>query len=305
MIDLRLGDWAFSEAELYQEIAETARRATGSHVVYLYWFDRKEGRAVRIASSVTPLRVRLGLREIQRTFPDFFPDEMQPDVTVNPLVRQVFYEGRAVRATLDDITEGLIDPQVLASIKSRIGIEHVFMTPLIWNGQVFAALVFHHSECISRATEAICKAFARQLKLTVENAYLLTESRRQVDELRRSRALLAEAEEELRKKVAEFLHGQVQSHLLVAWHRLGEACELVHTDPDQAAALIEESRRIIDQMREEDVRKLSHLLHPAVIQVGLIPALRSLADSYRDQLEVHLVVDSQVSAWDRLAQSRI
>lgn len=292
-------------AELYKEIVENARMATGALVVHLYWFDSKKRRTVRIASSALAPRMQMGLQEVQRNFPDFRPEQVVTEVTVNSLLQRVFLEGKTVRATLEEIAAGVVDSSIIQSVKKCIGIGHVFTSPLIWRGRVFAALCFHHSEPITRATEVICEAFARQVTLTMENAYLLSESRRHVEELRRSRALLTEAEEELRRKLAEFLHGHIQSHLLVAWHRLADASRLVHSEPEAAAGLIEECRRLIDKVREEDVRKVSHKLHPAIIQVGLIPALRSLADTYRDHLDVCLDVDAEVVAWDNVVHNRI
>lgn len=305
MDDACLGGPETQQADLYREIVDNARMATGAYAVYLYWFDREKGRAVRVAGSTSTPRISLGVRDLERIFQGFSLEDLNPEVTANPLLRQIFLEGMPVRATLEEVTAGFVDVEVLAALKSRIGIAHVFAVPLRCRGQIFAALTFHHAEPITQAIEAIGKAFARQVTLLMENTCLLAESRRHLEELRRSHALLAEAEEELRRKVAEFLHGEVQSRLLVVWHRLGEASDLISTVPERAAALVEECRDVLDRVREEDVRKVSHRLHPAIIQVGLIPALRSLADTNRHRMDIRLSVDAQVAEWDSVAQNSI
>ena len=290
-----------AEADLYREIVDNARMATGAYAVYLYWFDRERG-AVRVAGR--PPLAYPSACDLERIFQGFSLEDLNPELR-QILLRQIFLEGMPVHATLEEVTAGFVDVEVLAALKSRIGIAHVFAVPLRCRGQIFAALTFHHAEPITQAIEAIGKAFARQVTLLMENTCLLAESHRHLEELRRSHALLAEAEEELRRKVAEFLHGEVQSRLLVVWHRLGEASDLISTDPERAAALVEECRDVLDRVREEDVRKMSHRLHPAIIQVGLIPALRSLADTYRHRMDIRLSVDAQVAEWDSVAQNSI
>lgn len=293
-------------ATLYQEIVENARLATGARIVHLYRFDSERGQAIRVASSaLTSPRIRQGLRQIQSLFPGFHPSQVHPFVTVNHLMRQVYLEGRPVRARVEDIAEGVVHPRILSLAKAIIGIGHVFSCPLISEGRVFAGLTFHHDQPVTKAQQATCEAFVRQVVLTMENAHILEESRHHVEELQRSRRLLTEAEETLRRKVAEFMHGRIQSSLLLVWHRLEEAKDLIEEDPRAAAALIEESREIIDRVREQDVRKASHLLHPSIIQVGLIPALRSLADTYHGHLQVGLQVDPRVREWDDPLRNRL
>ena len=108
----------------------------------------------------------------------------------------------------------------------------------------------------------------------------MSQRRKAEEELNRSRFRMASAEEGLRKEIAEMLHGKVQTSLLVAWHRLGECEGLLEKDPSEAKALLQEIREELDRIREREVREASHSLHPSVIRVGLLPAVRTLLESF-------------------------
>ena len=113
------------------------------------------------------------------------------------------------------------------------------------------------------------------------------------------------AEERLRREIAEFLHGRVQTRLVIAWHRLGELQELMDTDPVKARELLATVREEIDQIRERDVRQASHLLHPSIIQVGLVPAVRSLATRFEEHFDIRLEIDPEMEDLDSPIENRI
>lgn len=147
-------------------------------------------------------------------------------------------------------------------------------------------------------------AFHRQQALTRENAGLLHDLQQHLAEIRRSRRLLTAREENLRKSIAELLHGSVQTKLLVADHHLAAAAEAVQADP-RAAALLAAGRQAIQQVREEDVRRASHLLHPSIIQIGLVAAARQLIDRFADCFAADLAVDPQLAAMDDPARGAV
>ena len=113
------------------------------------------------------------------------------------------------------------------------------------------------------------------------------------------------AEEHLRREIAELLHGPVQTKLLMAWFRLGQCLDLLDTDPAGARSLLEEVRAEIDRVREDEVRRASHLLYPSILRVGLAPALRSLAASFEPSFAVAVTADSAVTAADDPVHNRI
>jgi signal transduction histidine kinase len=129
------------------------------------------------------------------------------------------------------------------------------------------------------------------------NTQLLSQLQAQVVELARSRSLIAEAEERLRREIAEVLHSRVQNRLLLVWYRLEECQELVQRDPAAAERAIGELRQLVDQIREQDVRELSHRLHPSIIRAGLLPALETLVEDV-PRPPVHLQADPSVEDLD-------
>jgi signal transduction histidine kinase len=114
-----------------------------------------------------------------------------------------------------------------------------------------------------------------------------------------------EAEERLRRDIAELLHGRVQTRLLVTWHKLRQCEQLMAEDPDRAMALLREVRDQIDEIREHDVRLASHRLHPSIIQVGLVPALRSLSAEFDEQVAITIHADPRLAALDDPVANRL
>ena len=90
-----------------------------------------------------------------------------------------------------------------------------------------------------------------------------------VDQLRDSRRRLVVAQEEARKSVALELHGPVQTRLLLMGTRLGEIRETMGTSPRDAEKELERVVAEMDSLRENEIRQLSHRLHPSVIDLGL------------------------------------
>jgi signal transduction histidine kinase len=136
------------------------------------------------------------------------------------------------------------------------------------------------------------------------NTELLAQLQAQVVELARSRGLITQAEERLRRELAEVLHSRVQNRLLMVWYRIGEVEELLPTDAAAGARLLSEIRDQVDQIREQDVRELSHRLHPSIIRAGLLPALETLAEEM-PSLSISIQADAEVEALDHSAQNGI
>ena len=176
-----------------------------------------------------------------------------------------------------------------AAIEAAV-FEPTSLADLAARGDALAGLV--------RVVQDVAAAYTRQTLLAEENARLNGILREQVDELERSRRLIASAEERLRQEIAELLHSRVQNRLLVAWHRVQQACDVLADDAARARALLAEVAQQLDDVREHDVRQVSHLLHPSIIQVGLVPALERLADDFLPQFQIDLHVEDPVAELD-------
>jgi DNA-binding response OmpR family regulator/two-component sensor histidine kinase len=158
---------------------------------------------------------------------------------------------------------------------------------------------------LARVVRGVAAAYDRQAQLAEENARLLGVLREQVDELERSRRLIATGEERLRQEVAELLHSRVQNRLMLAWYRLEDGRELLEAEPARAGALLEEASQQIQHIREHDVREVSHLLHPSIIQVGLVPAVERLTEDFLPQFQVDLAVDEAIAQLDDPEDNRL
>jgi DNA-binding LacI/PurR family transcriptional regulator/signal transduction histidine kinase len=154
-------------------------------------------------------------------------------------------------------------------------------------------------ERIEERTEELVK----QAALTLENAGLNTQLREQLARVEHSQRLAVEAEERTRREIAEFLHGQVQTRLLLAWNQLSDYPDL----PDQAAraALVKNVCEDLERIRETDVRQASHVLHPTVIRMGLVSACRSLASRIAEVLPVKIEVAPEFQSLDLIGKSQL
>ena len=110
------------------------------------------------------------------------------------------------------------------------------------------------------------------------------------------------SQESKKKRVSEYLHGHVQSKLLVLQHRLGQCQEMVALDPEKASASLDEIKAELRSIQEDDIRRSSHELYPSIVKIGLIPALRSLRDRFWKGIPVDLCIDAEVDSAEEYNQ---
>ncbi|HYG60914.1 MAG TPA: 7TM diverse intracellular signaling domain-containing protein [Symbiobacteriaceae bacterium] len=160
-------------------------------------------------------------------------------------------------------------------------------------GMAFIHLVDHRQ--LSKATKVLSTA----------NSALNARLRQQVAELQAARARLSAQEEEMRRKTSEFLQSRVQSKLIVVGHHLEEAENRLETDPEKGRGPLELAQWLVEEVREKDIRSISHLLHPTAISLGLEPAVRSLAAEYAHQFRVTVDIKPEVTVLDDITENRI
>ena len=105
-------------------------------------------------------------------------------------------------------------------------------------------------------------------------------------------------QESARKRMAEYLHGQVQTKLIALQVYLSRCQELIPTDPGQASELLQRSRNDLQRVQDDDIRQLSHSLYPSIIKLGLLPALRSLSDRLSVLIPIQLLVGEELPQVD-------
>jgi signal transduction histidine kinase len=113
--------------------------------------------------------------------------------------------------------------------------------------------------------------------------------------LRASEAVAALAEEELevRRAVAEGLHGGLQSRLVMLRVQLDHVIAnwIVAQHGSGELDVLQQVRRELDALREDEVRKLSHLLYPDGVDISLSHALTQLVRRIPAQIGVDARID--------------
>jgi len=119
--------------------------------------------------------------------------------------------------------------------------------------------------------------------------------------LERAEAMRALEDEEVRvrREVAEGLHGTAQQRLVLVVAGL----DRLLADADGTAelatlAVLRDLREKVETVRGGDIRKASRLLYPYQIEVGLVPAVRSMLDEVPAAVRTQLTVDPGVRALD-------
>jgi signal transduction histidine kinase len=137
-----------------------------------------------------------------------------------------------------------------------------------------------------------------------ETAYYIQQLEQAVQDLQESRSRIVSAQESLRRTIAEELHGKVQTHLVMMNFRLADIKGMVSSNV-AAAKAIDEVAGELEVLRENEIRQISHRLHPSVIKISLLSGLRSLADQFDGNLPVSVSADTGVAALEQAGRSRI
>ena len=124
----------------------------------------------------------------------------------------------------------------------------------------------------------------------------------QTNQVQDSRSRLMEAHESAKRAMAEELHGGVQTRLYANWIKLQEIQERLRgRDADELGTVISD----LDDIRENDIRLLSHRLHPSVIRLGIGPGLRSLCEHYGDVVAIDLQISEKIGEMEGAGLSKI
>ncbi|WP_138315090.1 sensor histidine kinase [Rhodoluna limnophila] len=112
-------------------------------------------------------------------------------------------------------------------------------------------------------------------------------------ELEGQRTKIVDAQEQVRKEIATYLHDGLQSQLVVLGLQMRNSIK--NLPADQAAianSFIEE----IEHIRRVDVRKASQQLSPDLQQISVATAIRDIADRYSPEVKVAIGIDSAVQS---------
>jgi len=110
---------------------------------------------------------------------------------------------------------------------------------------------------------------------------------------------LVAAQESVRREMADYLHGHVQSKLLALSLSLGLCQQSLTQDPAAASLMLERVQSELQKVQDEDLRQVTRELYPAIIKMGLVPAMRSLVSRFSDLVEIDLFIDTKFEQLDR------
>lgn len=111
---------------------------------------------------------------------------------------------------------------------------------------------------------------------------------------------LEDEEVRVRREVAEGLHGSLQQRLVLIVARLDRAIESIGTGfgTDADVRTLREIRAQIEDVREGDVRETSRMLYPESLEIGMVPAVRSLLARMPPDIATRMVVSDDVRSLD-------
>lgn len=281
-------DWT----KLTSQIIEDAQITLQSPFLILTRYNRERQTSQQVGwGGLHSQSVQRTLALIRRLLNGHDSIGIEVPIANNPYIRAVYLERRheIVLAPIHQLIEGAAPPLVAYLAKRVVGITHALVIPLLVEDEAIGTITCFQSHAdFSPERRAIAQAFARQVALSIHNAQLVAQQRAAAVALEQQRQLLIQAQDHTRQEISELLHSRVQSRLLVAWHQLADVRGL---DPDSRARL-NTVRDGLEQLREQEVRQLSHHLHPEGLQAGLIPAVQMLASTLQGGLSVQLAVNA-------------
>ena len=104
---------------------------------------------------------------------------------------------------------------------------------------------------------------------------------------------LVAAQESVRREMADYLHGHVQSKLLALALSLGLCQQSLTRDPAAASLMLERVQSELQKVQDEDLRQVSRELYPAIIKMWLVPAMRSLVSRFSEFVEIDLFIGTK------------
>ncbi len=117
----------------------------------------------------------------------------------------------------------------------------------------------------------------------------------QVKELASSRRRFVMVQERLKREIASHLHGKVQGSLWVIIYRLRECSESAAGSlTNGLRPKLEEAIEELVRVTGDDLRDISHQLHPSLIRLSLPSALRALGDRFSPVIPIELSIDPMV-----------
>jgi signal transduction histidine kinase len=264
-----------SPEEVHRVVAEEVRRQLGTDGVGILRFDAS-GVATLVAQSRTPWEP--------------VPEGTTFGLEGDNLVTEVFRTGRTAR--LDDWTGASGDPATMARV---LGLRSSVGTPIVVEGRLWGTIiaVTRDPDPLPPDTESRIGKFTELVATAISNAQARAE-------LAASRARLAAAADEERRRVVRDLHDGAQQRLVHTVVTMKLAAQALDRGEDPRPLLDE----ALAQAQEANVelRELAHGILPSILARGGLPAaVETLASRTTVPIEMDLSVGRLPAALEATA----
>jgi signal transduction histidine kinase len=200
---------------------------------------------------------------------------------------RVLERGRSER--IDSVLD---DPEIDQAAARRLGVHSALFVPLVVRGRSIGVVIAHDrigsSAVFSDDDLRLAETLAARAAIAVDLSERVGR-----DVVRR----VVAAQEAERKRLARELHdetGQALTSILLGLKPLEQAAD------EQLAKAVASVRALVVSTLQ-DVRRLAVELRPAALDdFGLVPAVRRLADTFREQTGMHVELEARLSG-ERLA----
>ena len=207
------------------------------------------------------------------------PVGSRQDLDKSLFAGEVYRTGRAVR--IDVKRDAVADPDALGEIARQVlalGFSSTVAAPIVVEGDLWGVVTASSSHAtLPPDTEKRVESFCELVATAIANAESRGELAASEARARELAARIVAAGDEARRRIERNLHDGTQQRLVSLGLDVETVRESIPADQHEAQSGLERIRHELEAVLE-DVRELSHGLHPALLsQAGLGPALRALA----------------------------
>lgn len=206
--------------------------------------------------------------------PERGPAGVHLDAATLPVAARAHAQGNAwLQVWIPSLLEGRLDVFVRS-----VSVSHL--------GELLGLIVLERAElAFGEEDDRVLVDLARQVGLALHNVRLdsalqasLKELERRNEELVTSRARIVAAADESRRAIERNLHDGAQQHLVALAVKVGLVKALMASDPEAAAAMLDELRNDV-QATLTELRELAHGIYPPLLRDrGLGEALLTAAN---------------------------
>ncbi len=166
-----------------------------------------------------------------------------------------------------------------AGIATPLGAERVLRLPLLYKEQLPGVIVAALDNGAGEPDRALAAALASQAAAALANAGLFETVRRKEAELRKLSQMRNDLQEESLRSMSRELHDGIAQVLTVVNMDLGVLERTPHQDPVTLRTRVHEVREQLTSLLQ-DVRTMSQVLRPSMLDFGLIPTLHWYVEKF-------------------------